>query len=175
MFNHPNDIQHKSLNITFSENDTLIERVEVIKTSTENVKFKDGLNVLLGFSDIAENKYKELIKEKYNVFTSTYSKGCMTEIYTYLTKKNHLITTKDNWLAWFGYEGDKKPMKWNYSTSSKTMLANVIKKICRGENVPVTKSAFKLDQNTNLSPDGDVKFNGSAVGRAIENIIQKYN
>ncbi|MEI8274200.1 MAG: hypothetical protein WCG08_16425 [Paludibacter sp.] len=104
------------------------------------------------------------------LFKTPYSKPCLIEFHTYLTKNNHLITPEVVWLAWFGYDGDKKPMKWN---SSPTMLANVIKKICDGENVPVTKIAFKLPSNTKLSPDGHI--NTSSYGIAIESLIKRFN
>ena len=142
--------------LQFDENATMIN---------ENlISFSNGV------LEICNKQPQQLDKE---LFKTPYSKPCLTEIHTYLTKKNYLIAPIDVWLAWFGYDGDKKTMKWNFSTSSKTMLANVIKKICDGENVPVTRVAFKLPSDTKLSPDG--RINTSTYAVAIRSIIERYN
>lgn len=109
--------------------------------------------------------------------STLYSEQCLSDIHRYLTTTSQgspkLTIRLDNWLAWFDLKNidNIEPMKWN---ATKTMLSNIMLKVCGSEQKAAIKEAFGLSPETKLSPDSKGKFNRSTVGIAIQSIIDRY-
>lgn len=112
--------------------------------------------------------FKEPGEKQPDHFETSNIKECLIDIRSYLVKQNLLTAEEPVWLAWFGYDGTKSLMTWK---GTPTMLANLLRKICGCENVPITLKAFGIKVG---SPDSINKFNKSKVGIDIESKMKKY-
>lgn len=141
-------------------------------------KFND-ITLVQNFISYLENKkIATQGKNKTKCKLSTpYSEQCLSDIHRYLTTPSQgiqkLTTSLDNWLARFDLKNidNIEFMKWN---ATKTMLSNIMLKVCGSEQNSAIKEAFNLDPTVKLTPDSKEKFNNSTVGIAIQSIIDKH-